>query len=88
MRWLDPVSRFGLITRGLTILGAGIFIVAGTVLYQPEEAKGLEDVLDWIQDQSYGWPLLVLVGIGLIAFGIYSVSESIYRKVKPGDEDP
>lgn len=48
----------------------------------PDQARGLSGALQTLQEQSYGWILLGVMAVGLIAFGLYSLIESVYRKVQ------
>jgi len=34
-----------------------------------------------LQDFSYGWLILLAMGLGLVAFGAYSLAEARYRHV-------
>ena len=31
---------------------------------------------------SFGWLLLAIAGVGLIAFGIYGFAEAVYRRIE------
>ncbi|MBC2606690.1 DUF1206 domain-containing protein [Pelagicoccus albus] len=82
MRKLNPICKFGLITRGFSfIVLAGMFLFA-SVTQDADEAGGLKDVLITVSDQVFGPCLLGFLGIGLFAFGIYSLTESVYRKIR------
>ena len=76
-----PVSRFGLFARGVAFLLIGGFFIVAAWQQDPGEARGLSGALQALQQQPYGWVLLGLLAIGLVAFGLYSVIESVYRRV-------
>lgn len=78
---ITPVSRFGLFARGVAFLLIGGFFIVAAWQQDPGEARGLSGALDALQQQPYGWALLGLLAIGLVAFGLYSVIESVYRRV-------
>lgn len=78
---ITPVSRFGLFARGVAFLLIGGFFIVAAWQQDPGEARGLSGALDALQQQPYGWVLLGLLALGLIAFGLYSVIESVYRRV-------
>lgn len=78
---ITPVSRLGLSARGVAFLLIGGFFIAAAWQQDPDEARGLSGALEALQQQSYGWVLLGLLAIGLVAFGFYSVIESVYRRV-------
>jgi hypothetical protein len=82
-----PICRFGLIARGVVFIIIGAFFLLAAWQFDPSEARGLGGVLQTLQQQSYGWILLGIIAIGLFAFGIYSLIESIWRDIDhPFDE--
>lgn len=82
-RWVSPVCRFGLVARGIVFIIIGGFFAKAAIQYDPQEAKGLDGVLDTLQ--STPW-LLGILGLGLLAFGIYSFVEALYRRIDYRDE--
>lgn len=80
-RYIMPVSRFGLYARGAVFVIIGGFLIVAAVQNDPSEARGLSGALQALQDQPYGWILLGIVAVGLIAFGAYSIIESVYRRI-------
>lgn len=82
-RYIMPVSRFGLYARGAVFIIIGGFLVTAAVQNDPSEARGLSGALQALQDQPYGWILLGIVAVGLVAFGAYSIIESVYRRIGP-----
>lgn len=76
-----PICRFGLIARGVVFIITGGFFLIAAWQFDPNEARGLAGVLQTLQEQSYGWALLGLIAIGLVAFGIYSLIEAIWRRI-------
>lgn len=79
--FITPISRFGLFARGVAFLLIGGFFVVAAWQQDPGEARGLSGALQTLQQQPYGWALLGLLAVGLVAFGIYSLLESRYRRV-------
>jgi hypothetical protein len=80
-----PICRFGLVARGVAFLLVGGFLLIAAWQADPDEAKGLSGMLQTLQQQPYGWALLGVMAIGLVAFGLYSLIESAYRRVEvPG----
>lgn len=80
-RLIMPISRFGLYARGAVFLIIGGFLLTAAVQNDPSEARGLSGALQALQGQPYGWILLGIVAVGLVAFGAYSIIESIYRRI-------
>lgn len=79
--FIAPVSRFGLIARGVAFVLIGAFLVSAAVQHDPSEARGLSGALEALQQQPSGWVLLAILAAGLVAFGAYSLIESVYRRV-------
>lgn len=80
-RFITPVSRVGLVARGVAFLIIGSFFVVAALQRDPSEARGLSGALQTLQQQPYGWILLGLLALGLLAFAAYSFIESVYRRV-------
>jgi mannose/fructose/N-acetylgalactosamine-specific phosphotransferase system component IIC len=72
---------FGDITRGVLIVLIGIYILVGAVTDDPNHAKSLGEVLKTIARQAYGGWLLGIGALGLLAFGVSSIFEALYRRV-------
>ncbi|MCJ0974079.1 DUF1206 domain-containing protein [Pseudomonas sp. PS1] len=81
MRWVRPISRAGLIARGAAFLVVAGMLFSGGRRYEPTQPPGLEDALNALQTLPFGTFWLALVGIGLIAFALYSLSEAIWRRI-------
>ncbi|GGM03898.1 MULTISPECIES: DUF1206 domain-containing protein [Micromonospora] len=71
----------GYAARGSAFAVSGLLVVVAAVNYDPEKARGLDAALRTLRDQPYGSILLVLVALGIAAFGVYCFIQSRYRKV-------
>jgi hypothetical protein len=83
MTWIRPLSRFGLIARGVVFLILAGLIVTGGLAYSAEDRPGLADALQAVQGGAFGWIILLTIALGLMAFGAYSLAEARYRHVSP-----
>jgi hypothetical protein len=79
---VSPVCRFGLIARGVVFVIIGGFLIVAAVEFSSAQARGLQGALQTLQQQPYGWILLGIVALGLVAFGIYSLIEAWYRRIE------
>ena len=79
--WMNPLCRFGLVSRGFVYLIIGGFVASSAWVARDGQVKGVGDALSWLQQQSYGGILLGVVAVGLLAFGIYSLLEALYRRI-------
>jgi len=80
-RWIKWIGTFGYLARMVVFCLVGVFLVKAAIDYDPNTAVGLDGALAKVDHASYGPFLLGLVAAGLIAFGIYSLSDSRYRRI-------
>ena len=86
-KWADPVCKFGLIARGALFGILGAFVGIAAFQTDPSEVRGLGGALRSIQGQMYGTILLLIVALGLLAFGLYSIIEAVYRRIQESGGD-
>jgi hypothetical protein len=72
---------FGGTARGIVFAAAGAFAVVAAVQHKPGKAKGMDDTLRSFTDTPAGPWLLVLIAVGLVAFGSFSWANARWRKV-------
>lgn len=75
------VSRFGLAARGLVFFLIGGSLVVAAVRHDASSARGTSGVLRLLSETS-GGALLVLIGIGLAAYGVYAFINARYRSIR------
>jgi hypothetical protein len=80
-RWIKWIGRFGYLARMVVFCLVGVFLFKAAIDYDPNKAVGLDGALAKVDHASYGPFLLGLVATGLIAFGIYSLSDSRFRRI-------
>ena len=80
-QWARPVCRFGLIARGIVWCIVGWFLACSALLAGSGEIKGIAEALDTLRNNAYGTWLFSIVAAGLVAFGVYSVLEALYRRI-------
>ena len=74
-------GRFGLVARGLVFGIIGIFLIVAAIQQDASKAKGLGGALQEVSQQAYGQVLLGFVGLGLLAYGVFSFFEARYRRI-------
>ncbi len=79
------VGRIGYGARGLAFLVAGGMLARAGLSAQAEDAAGLGDALQALERAPFGSPLLVLVALGLVAFGLFALMEARYRRIAAGE---
>ena len=79
--WVRAVGTVGNVARMLVALLIGVFLITAARNHDPEQAVGIDGALKRLADRPYGPTLLVVVAIGLAAYGLYSFAEARYRRV-------
>jgi Domain of Unknown Function (DUF1206) len=79
--WIEWIGSFGHLARMVVFSLVGVFLVKAAVEFDPAKAVGLDGALAKLAHNSYGPFLLGLVAAGLIAFGLYSLSDARYRRI-------
>jgi len=79
--WLTWIGTIGHISRAIVFALVGWFLLKAAYEFEAKEAVGLDGALTKILKADYGPWLLGFVAAGLIAFGVYSISEARYRKI-------
>ena len=80
-RWIQWIGTLGHLARMVVFGLVGAFLINAALDYNPNQAVGLDGALAKIDHAPYGPLLLGLVTAGLIAFGIYSLSDARYRRL-------
>ena len=79
--WL---GRIGYVARGVVVIGIGIAALVAAASYNPANSKGVDGVLREFAQTLFGPWLLILVALGLIAFGAFSFLEARWRRTSGG----
>ena len=74
-------GKAGYTARGAVVVAVGWFLVKAALENDPNESVGVDGALHRLAEASYGPALLVVVSLGLLAFGLYSFVEARYRRV-------
>jgi hypothetical protein len=75
------IGTVGLVTRAIAFGLIGAFVIKAARDYNPKDAVGIDGALARLPEHAYGRPALIIVAIGLIAFGVYSLADARYRKI-------
>lgn len=70
------LARFGYIAKGIALGVVGVLFGLAGLHNNPKEAGGLDKALHTLLDASFGKLLLVVVALGLAAYGIYSFARA------------
>ncbi|MEU8957694.1 DUF1206 domain-containing protein [Streptomyces sp. NPDC048518] len=77
---VDVLGVTGGTARGIVFAVAGGFAVSAALRHKPGEAKGMDNTLRSFADTGAGPWLLMLIAVGLGAFGLFSWANARWRK--------
>ncbi|MFJ1460452.1 DUF1206 domain-containing protein [Nocardia sp. N2S4-5] len=75
------LGTIGYIAKGLAIAAVGLLVILAASRSEPDRAAGLDGVLKTLGAQPYGAALLVVAGLGIITYGLYSFAMARYAKM-------
>ena len=73
-------GRFGYAARSIVWALVGFLMIRAAITYDPNEAGGLSAALQELAGSGPGAVLLVVVALGLFAFGAFCIAEAKYRR--------
>lgn len=79
------LGRVGTAARGVIFGIIGWLVLMAAVRYDPSQAQGLRGALNTLRQAAFGPYLLVSMGVGLIAYGIFQLVKARYRVIRPAD---
>lgn len=75
--WVQWTGRAGYAARGIVFLITGTFLFSAGLDEQASDAGGMAEALSWLTR-----PWDVIVALGLMAFGLFSLIEARYRTLR------
>jgi hypothetical protein len=78
---LETLGRVGYAALGVVFTEISLFLVIVALQHNAGEAQGLGGALRQMEQQPFGRLLVALVALGLLAYGVYSVASTRYRRV-------
>ncbi|GAA1416218.1 hypothetical protein AUR04nite_28700 [Glutamicibacter uratoxydans] len=64
--------------KGIVLAAVGLLFIVSTVQGDPKESTGVDGALKAVRSQDYGPTMLILLGAGLLAYGIFLAFRSRY----------
>ncbi|MFE5288739.1 DUF1206 domain-containing protein [Nocardia sp. NPDC056611] len=80
----DLVRRLGTvgyIAKGLAIAAVGLLVILAVSRSEPDKAAGLDGAFKTVGAQPFGAALLIVSGLGIITYGLYSFAMARYTKM-------
>jgi hypothetical protein len=81
--WACRLARIGYFGRGVAMLPVGFYMLSAGWHERAAEVRGVGGALWAMHRQAFGDLVLVLVAIGLVAFGAFAFVEAWYRPIRP-----
>ncbi len=81
-RWTERLGAVGEIGRGLGIGLIGFFLLRAAVTYDAAEATGLDGALRRLATENWGVFVVVVVGVGFAAYGLFCLATFTHRKLQ------
>ncbi|WP_436499085.1 DUF1206 domain-containing protein [Actinokineospora sp. HUAS TT18] len=80
-RWVKRIGRVGWTGKGLAYAVIGVLVGTAAFTADPEDSGGLDKALHTLAGEPYGIVLLVLIAVGLAAFGVYCFAAARAHRV-------
>lgn len=80
-RVVTGFAVFGYVAKGLALVTVGVLLVVAAVKVDPDDAGGLDAALDGLVALPFGPLACGTIGAGLVAYGVYLVLSSRYRRL-------
>jgi len=81
-RVLIGISRFGIGARAVIFAVIGFSLTRAAIRYDPSAAHGTSGALNEIAARPFGVWLLIVIGVGLVAYGVYAFINARYRRIE------
>ena len=75
------LGQVGYSAKGLALGVVGGLLTYATLTFDRQQAQGLDGALQTILAQPFGRFLLTAVALGFVAFGLFAILQSRYRRM-------
>ena len=75
------LGQFGYLTKGFALGVVGALLTYATLSFTPQRTQGLDGAMQTIVAQPFGKFLLSAVALGFLAFGVFAMLLSRYRRM-------
>jgi hypothetical protein len=79
--WTARLGSFGHLARMVAYFACAFFLVRAAIRFEPQRGVGLDASLHELVAQPFGPWVLVVVAIGLVAFGVFQFALARYRQI-------
>lgn len=78
--WVCRIGTAGYLGRAAAFALIGWFLIDAGRQHDPNETRGLDDALRELTTAPYGPILLLVVAVGLVAFGVFRILDGVLRR--------
>ncbi|ORI18096.1 hypothetical protein BJD99_14830 [Rhodococcus sp. 1163] len=78
------VERLGIVgycAKGIALIGVGALVIAAVFTSDPSKATGMDGALKTLGQQPFGQVLLIVAGVGIALYGLYSFVLARYARM-------
>jgi Domain of Unknown Function (DUF1206) len=80
-RWVVIVAKVGYILKGVALAAVGVLFITAAIQHRAGKATGLDGALRSLRDLPAGTVVLLVIALGLLAYGVYSFARARYARV-------
>lgn len=80
-RTVAVLATLGYVAKGIAVVIVGVLIAVAGIRSDPDQATGLDGAFDALRSMPGGSVVLVVVGLGFAAFGLYSFVRARYARI-------
>lgn len=74
------IAQIGIASRAVVFFIIGIFLLLAAWHHNPNEVRGLGGALQALEQPPFGATILGIVACGLVAYGVYMFTKSMFRR--------
>ena len=81
--WTRAATTLGIagyVAKGIAVFVVGVLFVVAAVTVDASEATGLDGALKSLAELPFGGVVLIVIGVGLIAYGVYCFVRARFRR--------
>ncbi len=82
LAWTERLGIVGEVGRGIGIGLIGFFLLRAAITYDPQQATGLDGALRLLAVESWGLVVVVAVGAGFVAYGLFCSTTFTHRRLQ------
>ena len=75
------IAKVGYIAKGISLIAVGVLVATAAIQHRAGKVTGLDGGLRSLRDLPFGTVILLAIGLGLAAYGVYSFARARYARV-------